>query len=85
MHILPLLSLLALAPQAIAADWYVAASGGNDSHPGNNPLFPLATIPAAIARAQAGDTVHLGTGTFVLTTTLDLPTGIVLAGAGTVT
>jgi hypothetical protein len=43
---------------------------------------PAASLPEAIAAARAGTTIHLGAGTFSLSSTLQLPPGVVLEGAG---
>ena len=41
-----------------------------------------ASLQAALALAQPGDTIHLGAGTFRLTETLRVPSGVNLQGAG---
>lgn len=46
-----------------AAALYVAAQG-DDHHDGSSPAKALRTISAALSRAQAGDTVFIGPGTY---------------------
>jgi hypothetical protein len=42
----------------------------------------VATLEEAASRAQAGDVIRLGRGTYPLAATLQLPAGVTLAGAG---
>ncbi|HSR18571.1 MAG TPA: right-handed parallel beta-helix repeat-containing protein, partial [Ignavibacteriaceae bacterium] len=47
------------------------APGGSDSSPGTF-AEPLATIPAAVIKAQPGDTIYLRGGTYTLSTTITI-------------
>lgn len=44
--------------------YYVSAAKGNNNNPGNQPENPLRTIQAAINKAQAGDSITIGAGTY---------------------
>lgn len=57
-----LVACLALAEQAIAADFYVAPKGG-DTNAGSKAQ-PWATLEKACAVAGPGDTVYIGAGTY---------------------
>lgn len=47
------------------------APGGSDGNPGTF-MEPLATIPAAVIKAQPGDTIYLRGGTYTLSTTITI-------------
>jgi len=66
--------LTALTAQAFR--YHVVASGGDDGNDGLSWAEPLATIPAAIARAVNYDTIILSNGTYNVTASIDLTNGI---------
>ncbi|MDD5399384.1 MAG: right-handed parallel beta-helix repeat-containing protein [Dehalococcoidia bacterium] len=59
-------------PASAANDWYVAtaANGGNDANSGD-AAHPWEHINYAIGMAAAGDTIHIGLGTFVEQVVID--------------
>ncbi|VAW94395.1 hypothetical protein MNBD_GAMMA23-2537 [hydrothermal vent metagenome] len=78
--IIMVFSLLLLGNSAVAAEFYVSASGS-----GNSCLKskPCSSIQAAINLAQAGDTVKIGEGTFTENITIaGGKAGLTLKGAG---
>src|SRR5690606_10572487 len=54
---------LALAGPVMAADWYVSPSG-LDTNACTSTAAPCKTIQAAIDKAAAYDTVHVGAGSY---------------------
>lgn len=62
---------------AIDGQWFVSP-GGDDENPCYNPVVPCASIGAAIAKAQSGDTIHIANG--VYNEVLSLETDITLDG-----
>jgi hypothetical protein len=64
--VLLIISLTSPCPAQI----YVS-TGGDDNNPGTYEL-PLKTIPAAVNKAQAGDTIYLRGGIYTLTTTISI-------------
>ncbi|MDM7573068.1 right-handed parallel beta-helix repeat-containing protein [Xanthomonas fragariae] len=60
-------NVAALPSMALAADWYVSATG-SDSNPGTLAA-PFSSIMAAQTAASAGDTVYLRGGTYRLSNT----------------
>jgi predicted outer membrane repeat protein len=62
------IALVAFAPAAIAADWYVDASyasTGNCSTSTGSATQPFCRISRAILAASSGDTIHIAPGTYV--------------------
>ncbi len=48
---------------ALAGQWFVSPQG-DDENPCYNPVVPCASIGAAVAKAQDGDTVHIAVGVY---------------------
>ncbi len=68
-----LLCLLAMsAGPATAADWYASPSG-NDTNACDSAGEPCKTIQAAISKAGANDTVHVGQGAYPFAGTIQIP------------
>lgn len=61
---------------------YYVETTGNDSNSGLTPALAFLTVPAATAVSNFGDTIKVGTGTFTLTSNMDLPAGVTLLGEG---
>ena len=61
-----ILALAALAPSALAADWYVDAVGGSDANNGTSPSTAWKTITHAVfATPQVGaQTIHVAPGIY---------------------
>src|SRR5882757_182314 len=65
---------IAIAPaqlDLLAADYYVAPTGGSDANAGSL-IAPFGTISHAITVAGAGDTIYLRGGTYNLSSTLSI-------------
>jgi hypothetical protein len=60
--VVSILIATACVSAALAADYYVAPSGGSDANPGTLAA-PFATIPKAISVVTAGDNIYLRGGT----------------------
>ncbi len=72
-------------------DWYVNASVGSDSNPGDTPASPFRSVTRATLAAGAGDTVHVAAGLYGTATTgevfpIHMIDGVLQgAGSGSVT
>lgn len=74
---------LALPSAAFASDDIFVNPNGNDAAAGD-AANPLATVEAAIKKAGKGTTIHLGEGTFRITSPIEISaTDISIIGAGT--
>ncbi len=76
-----MITVLLLSSICVGAEWFVATDGDNENA-GDSWEQALASIPEAVSRAGAGDTINVGSGTFSLQTDLFLPGGVTLAGQG---
>jgi len=76
--------LLGFAANAHAADLYVETTGTDDSNDCTNPSASCATIGYAVGQAVAGDTIHVGAGTWENTATypISISTSLTVTGAG---
>ncbi|MBS0557750.1 MAG: Ig-like domain repeat protein [Proteobacteria bacterium] len=71
---------MSAAVPAFAADWY-AAPGGNNANSCQSTAAPCKTIQAAINKAGANDTVHVGQGSYPWAGTIKITTnGLKLIG-----
>ena len=61
--------------------YYVAATGGDNGNPGTSGE-PWATLAYAVTQASATDTIYMQAGTHTINTTVDVPVGINIRGAG---
>lgn len=61
--------------------YYVAASGGSNSNAGTAGS-PWATIAYAVTQVTSGNTIYMQAGTHTINTTVALPIGISIRGAG---
>ena len=75
------IALLLLLTGLPAADRYVSVGGTGD---GSSWEQASGDLSATMAAASAGDTVHLGSGTFTVDDDLVVPTGVALIGQGPV-
>jgi hypothetical protein len=69
--VVSILLATACASTALAADYYVAPSGGSDTNPGTLAA-PFATIPKAISVVAAGDNIYLRGGTHAYSSTITI-------------
>jgi len=61
--------------------WHVAVNG-NDNFKGDTPSAAKATIRAAVAEAQPGDSVEVHSGTYIEVTPIIIPQNVQLNGSG---
>ena len=62
--VMALLGALASGVSEVGAGDYFVSASGDDAHAGTSAQQPLRTIGAAVARAQAGDTIHIAPGRY---------------------
>ena len=62
-----------------------ASPSGNDSNTGSNPSSPKRTIQAALSACLTGGTVHLSSGTFVLSSSVSVTGNRTISGDGAAT
>jgi hypothetical protein len=75
-------SLAVASPAAAAgADRYVAVTGDNSDNDCSNSAAPCLTIQYAVSQADAGDTIHIGAGTY--DESVDTRMSLTLSGSGT--
>jgi hypothetical protein len=75
------ISLAVAAPAAAAGtDRYVAVTGDNSDNDCTDPAAPCITIQYAVSQADAGDTIHVGSGVYAETVDIRMP--LTLTGAG---
>jgi hypothetical protein len=67
-------------PATITHEWFVAANG-DDAARGTVDA-PFLTVTHAVSQSAAGDVIRLGPGEFQETSTVELPPGVSLVGAG---
>ena len=61
---------------------YYVSTTGNDKFDGKTPGASKATIRAAVAASQPGDSVYIHSGTYVETTPIIVPQQVQISGAG---
>jgi hypothetical protein len=61
---------------------YYVSTTGNDKFDGKTPGASKATIRAAVAAAQPGDSVYVNSGTYIETTPIIIPQQVQVVGAG---
>lgn len=80
--------LLVIITTKAQTNYYVSATGGDNSNDGLSPATAKQTITAAVAAAASGDIIQIGAGTYVQTTTIQLNKSLSLqpqGGPGSVT
>jgi hypothetical protein len=65
-----------------AGNTYYVATNGNDALDGQTPATAKATVRAAVAASNPGDTVYIFSGTFTETTPIIIPQQVQITGAG---
>ncbi|HCL05186.1 MAG TPA: hypothetical protein DHW64_04135, partial [Chitinophagaceae bacterium] len=80
---LTLLSIVLFSITTTAqTNYYVSASGGDNLNDGLSPATAKASIAAAVTAAASGDIIHIGAGTYVQTTTIQLNKSVTLQPQG---
>ena len=64
-----------------ATTYYVAASGGNNGNPGTISS-PWATLAYAVTAVSSGDIIYMQAGTHTVNTSIVVPVGVSITGAG---
>ena len=61
---------------------YYVSTNGNDQYDGKTPGAAKATIRAAVAAANPGDSVYIHSGTYIENTPIIIPQQVQISGAG---
>ena len=73
------------APAGAGGPWYVSTTG-NDTNDCLSEATACATIQGAIGKASAGDTIYVASGTYTLSSTVNVnKANLTIAGAGSAT
>ena len=63
---------LIISTTSAQTNYYVSATSGNDANDGLSQATAKSSIAAAVVAAASGDIIHIGAGTYVQTTTIQL-------------